>query len=102
MSITVNTTIVSSGTLSSGTWLIIGTIIISGTTANGQTYAWIGDNSNAYATRKVEAQDFLLPGNGFGTTISYVGTGVGPFLLCAQSNGSAASGSGTIFCTRLA
>ena len=68
-------TILSSGTLTNGTWLIICTVVISGTSASGQVYAWIGDNSNVYANRKTEGQIFLGSGQSYVTTLSYVGTG---------------------------
>jgi hypothetical protein len=97
-----NVQIASSGTLTNGTWLIISTISILGTTLSGQIYIWIGDNSIVYANRKSEFQTFLGSGQAIVATVSYVGTGTGPFLAVAQANGSAATGSAIINCTRLA
>jgi len=97
-----NVTITSSGTLTNGTWLVIGQIGIGGSTVSGQMYQWIGDNSNAYANRKAESQMLVAAGNSYVTTISAVITGTGPFLLCGQSNASATLGAGTINCTRIA
>ena len=94
--------IVSSGTLTYGTWLIIAYGSIAGTSSPGQVYLWIGDNSNVYANRKTEGQTYLAAGQTYVATISYVGTGTGPFLLVAQANGSTATGAGTIYCTRIA
>jgi len=102
MAMGMNVQIASSGTLTNGTWLIIGTISILGTNAPGQIYMWIGDNSIVYAARKTEAQTYLQSGQAFVATVSYVGTGTGPFLLVGQANGSTASGAATIYCTRLA
>jgi hypothetical protein len=96
------TNIVSSGTLTNGTWLIIAYGTISGTSLPGQVYLWIGDNSNTYVNRKTEGQTYLGATQSYVATISYVGTGTGPFLLVGQSNGSIATGAGTIYCTRIA
>ena len=97
-----NIQIASTGTLTNGTWLIIGYVSITGTTAPGTMYAWIGDNSIAYVLRKTESQQYITSGNPFVSTLSYVGTGTGPFLLVAQANASASIGGGTIYCTRIA
>jgi len=102
MSIGATTQIASSGTLTYGTWLIIGYVGIAGTNSAGQVYTWIGDNTVVYASRKTEGQMYLGSGNAYVTTLSYVGTSTGPFLLVAQANGSTATGSGTIYCTRIA
>ena len=102
MAINTAVQIATTGTLTSGTWLITGYVAISGTSANGQVYMWIGDNSIAYTSRKTEYQIFLNSGDGTVATLSYVGTGTGPFLLVAQSNGSTATGSSSLYCTRLA
>jgi hypothetical protein len=97
----VNTTIASTGTLPSGTWLIIATCTVGGGVA-GNTYIWIGDNSNAYASNKVIAESPLLGGQFFSATLSYVGTGTGPFLLAAQFSNTGANANGRLYCTRLA
>ena len=97
-----NVQIASSGTLTNGTWLIISIISITGTSAAGQAYVWIGDNSIVYAARKSESQTYLGTGQGYVATVSYVGTGTGPFLAVGQANGSTATGAAIIYCTRLA
>jgi len=102
MNIGETTQIVSSGTLTYGTWLIIGYVSITGTTVAGTVYAWIGDNTVLYANRKTECQMILGSGDPFVSTLSYVGTGTGPFLLVAQANGSNSTGEGKIYCTRIA
>jgi len=95
-------TLASTGTLPSGTWLITGKCTVGGATSNGQAYVWIGDNTNVYASNKAISESQVIAGQFFGTTISYVGSGIGPFLLVGQLNATGGTFSGILYCTRIA
>jgi hypothetical protein len=95
-------TLATTGTLPYGIWLVIGYVNMGGATASsGQAYIWIGDNTNVYTSKKVASESYLTATNFYSSTISYVGTGTGPFLLVGQLNATGGSFGGTLYCTRI-
>ena len=95
-----NTQVCTTGTLPLGNWIVFVQVALTNPATNAPLYAWIGNNTIAYASRISECQitTAFNVAYSFSTAVS---NSTGPFNLLVQAGTTGVTAVGSIYAIRV-